>query len=162
MARALLRPYKPPRRYIPKKSSREESVHRAICRYLRSQYPRSIFRTDFTAGRIPLTPNQGRQYAALQSGRAFPDLFIYEPRIVSGRQYAGLALELKREGTSIFLKRGERKGELVADLHIQEQYHMLEALKKRGYWAEFAVGTDQAIAIIDKYMGKPLNAELPF
>jgi hypothetical protein len=32
---------------------------------------------------------------------------------------------------------------------------MLQALNKLGYWADFAIGFDDAVAKIDHYMGKP-------
>lgn len=156
MARPLLRPYQPKPRYIPKVQKHEETIQRQVCSYLRIQYPQVIFRTDFTAGRIPLTKNQARQYAALQSGRAFPDIFIYHPRKVDGVQYAGMGLELKTAGTRIYLKNGERSKEL----HIAEQFAMLDLLRVRGYYAEIAAGIDEAINKIDHYMGKPENSSL--
>lgn len=154
----ILKPYQPNRRYIPKKKSHEESIQRQVCSYLRLQYPQVIFRTDFTAGRIPLTPYQGRQYAALQSGRGFPDIFIYTAR----RGYCGLALELKRDGTVIYATRGPRKGKLTSEIHIQEQAAVLQRLNNEGYFARFAVGFDKAVKIIDWYFNKqtPQNAEL--
>ncbi len=127
-----------------------------MCSYLRLQYPHVIFRTDFTAGRIVLSPNQGRQYAALQSGRGFPDIFIFSPQ----RGYSGLALELKREGTVIYVTRGARKGKITSEIHIQEQAAVLQQLNNEGYFARFAVGFDKAQKIIDWYFGKPTNAEL--
>lgn len=158
MARPVLRPYQPKPRYIPKQQKHEESIQRQVCSYLRIQYPHVIFRTDFTAGRIPLTQHQARQYAALQSGRAFPDIFIYHPRKIDGVQYAGMGLELKTEGTRVYLKNGERSKEL----HIQEQFAMMDKLRERGYYAVIAVGFDEAVREIDKYMGKPENARLTF
>lgn len=126
---------------------REESLQKQVCSYLRKEYPSVIFRTDFTAGRIPLTPNQARQYASLQSGRAFPDLFIFTP----SRQFYGLALELKKSGTTIYVKRGPRKGELTADEHVREQALMLKELNRLGYFARFAVGLESAKRFIDWY-----------
>jgi hypothetical protein len=63
-------------------------------------------------------------------------------------KYAGLFIELKREGTRIFKK----DGKLVADEHIREQYDMLHDLRARGYAADFACGFDEAKKLIDDYM----------
>jgi hypothetical protein len=155
--KAILKPYEPKARYIPKLVKHEESIQRQVCQYLRLQYPHVIFRSDYASG-LHLTAHQARLHAAMQSGRAWPDLFVYHPRKVDGQQYAGLALELKKEGTVITLKNGN----MTANLHIREQAAMLDELSKRGYWADFAVGFDDAINKIDHYMGKPENIGLAF
>lgn len=80
----------------------------------------------------------------LHSGRAWPDLFIAEPR----GGFAGLFLELKREGTTVYLK----DGSLTANKHIREQAAALESLRKRGYEAGFAIGFDEARAEIESYL----------
>lgn len=146
--RYALRNYQSPRRYIPMNRKREESLQKQVCNYLRQNYPAAIFRTDFTAGRIPLTPNQARQYASLQSGRAFPDIFVFTP----SRQFYGLALELKKDKTTIYVKRGPRKGELTADEHVREQALMLQELNRLGYFARFGVGLEACKRLIDWYM----------
>jgi hypothetical protein len=151
---AVLRPYKPPKRYIPKNRKTEESLQRQVCTYIKLQFPQVIFRSDYASG-LHLTIAQATTHKSLQSGRSWPDLFIYMPRKVEGKQYAGLALELKKDNTSIKQKIGKNKGQLVANPHIREQYYMLQELNKLGYWADFAIGFDDAVAKIDHYMGKP-------
>ena len=151
--------YEPKRRYVPKNVKHEESLQKQVCQYLRLQFPQAIFRSDYASG-LHLKPYQARQHASMQSGRAWPDLFIYEPRAVEGVQYAGLALELKKEGTAIVLKTGKRKGQLVADPHIREQATMLKGLKERGYYAAFAVGFEHAVRVINKYLGKRSDPSL--
>jgi hypothetical protein len=152
----LLRPYKPRQRFSPAKIKHEESLQRQICRYLKLQYPSIIFRSDYASG-LQLTMNQAAVHKSLQSSRSWPDLFIYKhaERILkdgSKRHYCGLALELKKEGTVIYLKRGSRKGLLTADAHIQEQAMMLRELNNLGYFARFGVGFDQCQRIIDWYL----------
>lgn len=73
-------------------------------------------------------------------------------------KYAGLMIELKREGTRIYKKNGE----LVADEHIREQARMLDELRERGYAAHFAIGFDQAKQIIDEYLGGRVDEEVAF
>ena len=120
----------------------EKTLHRAVCDYLRMQYPDVIFNTDLS-GATKLTVGQAVAMKALRSGRGFPDLVIYEPR----GDYYGLFLELKKEGTKIYNKK------LVgATPHIEEQMQMIDNLVDRGYAAHFAVGFDEAKLIIDNYL----------
>ena len=120
----------------------ERTLHRAVCDYIRLQYPDVIFNTDLS-GAGKLTIGQATALKALRSGRGFPDLVIYEPR----DDYHGLFLELKKEGTRIWNKK------LVgATPHIEEQAQMIDKLEDRGYRAVFAVGFDEAKKIIDNYL----------
>jgi hypothetical protein len=153
----LLKPYTPPKRYIPKNKKHEESLQLQVCKYLRLQYPHVIFRSDYASG-LKLTKNQAVKHKRMQSSRSWPDLFIYEP----SREYHGLAIELKKDGESVVLKIGPRKGCLSTDPHIQEQAAMLKALLHKGYYANFAVGYDEAVRVIDWYFNKkvPTNGEL--
>src|SRR5438874_423873 len=134
----VLRPYTPRPRFTPAKIKHEESLQRQVCRYLKLQYPSIVFRSDFASG-LQLTMNQAAIHKSLQSSRSWPDLFVYK----LSRGYSGLALELKREGTVIYLSRGPRKGILTSDPHIQEQAAMLTELNRLGYMARFGVGFDQ-------------------
>jgi hypothetical protein len=99
--------------------------------------------------------------------RAWPDMFIAEPRpasrintniknwgdineIFDNFHFAefGLFIELKKEGTRLRKKNGDYASE-----HIAEQAEVLAELDKRGYCACFAVGFDEAKRIIDEYLG---------
>ena len=141
-------------RYIPKVTKHEEGLQKQVCQYLRLQYPNVIFRSDFASG-LKLSQYQATQHKRLQSSRSWPDLFIYQPMQHGEKFYCGLALELKKDGTAIILKIGPRKGRLSENPHIQEQALMLKQLNRLGYYANFAVGFDEAIKIIDWYMKKP-------
>lgn len=146
---SILKPYYQKQRYIPKVVKHEESLQRQVCSYLRLHYSHVMFRSDFASG-LHLTENQARIHKSLQSGRAWPDLLIYEP----SRSYCGLALELKKTGESVVLKIGPRKGKLSTDAHIQEQAAVLKNLQRKGWYANFAVGYDEAVKIIDWYFQK--------
>jgi hypothetical protein len=122
----------------------EAILHEQITQYLRLQYSAVLFRTDYAAG-IKMTIGQAGRHKRLQSGRAWPDLFVAEPR----RDFSGLFLELKREGTRVWLKDGKT---LVADPHIREQAAVLQGLVDRGYFATFAVGFDEAKLVVDRYL----------
>src|SRR5690349_11525929 len=104
----LLQPYRPKTRRIPLNARREENIHLQACTWLRQQFPDVIFRSDYASG-LALTPHQSATHRRLQSSRSWPDLFIYAPR----RGYYGMAIELKREDTTIIIKKGPKKGQLT-------------------------------------------------
>lgn len=118
----------------------EKLLQIQVCDYLRWKYPSAKYRVDFAAG-LRMTIGQAVQMKRLQS-RAYPDLFIAEPRGC----YHGMFLELKIKFPY------KKNGELKTDAHIQEQAEMLEALRQCGYVAEFASSFDMAKAYIDTYM----------
>lgn len=141
---------------------KESTLQCHVADYLRLQYPNVIFHSDYGSG-VKLTPGQARvQYRQNGGRRAWPDMFLAEPRTVSRMGdkyfYAGLFLELKRDGVKILKK----DGGLVADQHIREQHDLLCELERRGYKACFAVGFDQAKQIIDEYLGAPEKKEVEF
>lgn len=135
----------------------ELELQAQVADYIRLQYPTVIFHSDFGSG-IKLTMGQAIKQKRLNGGRrAWPDMFIAEQSVrhedisdhaIGEWNYAGLFIELKREGTRIFKK----DGALVADEHIREQFDMLHDLRARGYAAEFACGFDEAKKLIDDYM----------
>lgn len=132
-----------------KKFNSEDQLHQQAAGYLRMRYPHVIFRSDFAAG-IKLTPGQAVKHRKLQSGRAYPDMFLAEPRKVSEiLSYCGLYIELKAEGAPLYKK----DGTLVSNQHIQEQYEVLLELTAKGYRAEFAQGFEQFKEIVDDYLG---------
>lgn len=141
------RTYKPKPVYIPKIKKHEESVQRQVASYLRKEYPGIEFHSDYAAG-LKLTENQARIRKLLNSGRGWSDMFIAYP----SRGYHGLFLELKKDGVSIYVSRGPRKGQLVADEQIIIEAAFLEKMNHLGYFARFAVGFDKTKALIDWYM----------
>ena len=106
------------------------------------QYPKILFRSDTGAG-MKLTIGQAKAQKAIQNGMTWPDLFIAQPM----RGWHGLFIELKDE--SVKLKK--RNGEMASE-HLQDQLKCHMELTKLGYMAGFAVGFDQAKAIIDDYL----------
>ncbi|MBQ8984300.1 hypothetical protein IJ098_00375 [Candidatus Saccharibacteria bacterium] len=127
----------------------ELETQRQVADYIRLQYPHAIFHSDFGSG-LKLTIGQAARQARLNGGRrAWPDMFIAEPNMTADTTiYAGLFIELKRQGTRL----KKQNGDWASD-HIAEQAEMLERLRFRGYAAEFAVGFDEAKEIIDEYLG---------
>lgn len=131
----------------------ETQIQIKLAEYIAENYPNVEFHSDYGSG-ARLRPYQAKEQSRLNAGRrAWPDLFIAEPRVFdklcgNGDIYAGLFIELKTEGTKIFTK----KGTLVADEHIREQFDKLESLRQRGYKAEFACGLEEAKKLVDKYL----------
>lgn len=122
----------------------EAELQKNVAVFLKLAYPDVIFHSDFGSG-VKLSIYQAKMQKMQNGGRrAWPDMFIAEPN----KDYHGLFIELKKDGTRLKKKNGE-----WANNHIQEQAELLEELTKRGYVAEFAIGFDQAIDIIDNYLG---------
>lgn len=131
----------------------EAQLQIQVADYLRRQYPDVLFHSDYGSG-VKLTARQAAVQKRQNGGiKNWPDVFIAESRSlkVMGMKkvaYNGLFLELKREGTRLKKKDGS-----WATPHIAGQARMLEALRERGYAAEFGVGFDETKRIIDEYFG---------
>ena len=124
------------------RTKREESVQIQVSNYLKCRYPSVIFTSDSSG--VKLNMGQAKVLKAMRcEGAKIPDMLIFEPR----GKYKGLFLELKREGEKVF----KADGSPYAG-HLYEQWKTLERLKEKGYQACFAIGVDDAIAIIDGYM----------
>ena len=122
----------------------EAELQKQVAIYIRMQYPDVIFHSDFGSG-VKLTPWQARMQKMQNGGRrAWPDMMIAEPI----GNYHGLFIELKREGARLKKQNGE-----WASSHIAEQNIMLNELSNKGYKAEFAIGFEQALDLIDDYLG---------
>ena len=122
----------------------EKDLQINICRWLKLQYPEVIFTSESSG--LRLTISQARSLAKQRSGKGLPDLMIFEPR----GGYHGLFLELKREGEKVF----RRDGQIRSDAHLQDQYSVINRLNDKGYLAGFAIGFDEARALITKYMNQ--------
>lgn len=148
---------------------KESDLQVQVADYIRLRYPDVLFHSDFGSG-IKLTKGQAIKQKRQNGGRrGWPDMFIAEPKHIwdtnkglgvfigytddgETRLYsqimAGLMLELKKDGTRLKKKDGS-----WATDHIAEQAKILQALRDRGYVAEFAVGFEEAKKIIDEYLG---------
>lgn len=125
------------------KSKSEASVHQQIVDYIKIQYPKVIFRTDFASG-ARMTIGQAVKHKKLQQSRAWPDIAIYHPT-ANG---SVLFLEIKKDLSEVFTK----KGNLVSNEHIREQHEVLQTLNNLGYYADWGLGFDRTKKIIDDWM----------
>ena len=124
---------------------KEESLHVAVCKYIKLQYPDLIFSSE--NGGIRLTMGQSVKAKSLRSQAKLPDLWILEPR----GGYCGLLIELKKE--SVWL----RDGSLSKNKHVQAQAAVLTRLRKKGYLAVFSCGLNATKIIIDAYMKREIK-----
>lgn len=127
----------------------EKTVHRAVCDYIKYQYPSVLFNTDMSG--IRLTKGQAANAKQLRSNNGFPDIVIYKPKTVTVLEKKelkfALFLELKREGEKIFKMNAEPKNE-----HISNQIKVIKKLNSLGYYAVFCIGFDEAKNVIDWYL----------
>lgn len=145
--------------------AKEENIYLTISKYLKVKHPGVVFRFDYGAG-VKLTMGQAIKQKAMQSGRAYPDLFIAKTsKLVLGEEtmfYGGLFVEIKQADKVLYrpkdakdVLKGDyklrKKGDWY-DLHTEEQANMLALLRKQGYRAEFGIGFDHTIKIIEAYL----------
>ena len=69
----------------------EMSEHRALCKYIKYQYPKVVFLSD-GSGVFKSNPVTQAMWKGLKSSRGIPDLIILEP--VKG--FHGMVLEVKK------------------------------------------------------------------
>jgi hypothetical protein len=121
--------------------SKESDIYFAIAKFMAIKYPSVVWRFDFSAG-TKMTLGQARKHKGMNPHRGYPDLFICQCK----GGYGGLYLEIKKARVH------KMDGQLMSDKHLHEQSEMLLHLEKAGYRAEFAIGFDDCIAKIDKYL----------
>lgn len=118
----------------------EQELQKAVIKYMKLQHP-SIF-INGSMGGIYIKHQSQRMKAKLCGYRkGFPDLFIYESRIVQGTIKHGLAVELKVKG----------------NYPTDTQRRTLKDLNEKGFEALVCTGFDQAIETIEWY----LNCTVP-
>ena len=125
-------------------------IQRELCRWIRLAYPGVIFNSDLSG--LNMHGGIRGRVASLRSSRGVPDLMVFEPSYRRG--YTGLFVELKSEGVKI----RKLNGEMVKDSHINEQRDMMEMLRGKGYFANFAVGLDEAMELVEWYLEDKIMA----
>lgn len=121
---------------------KEESIHKAICDYLKVQYPNVYFTSESSGVRVPI--GLAVKMKSQRSKHKQLDLIILEPKGV----YHGLVMELKKDANEILTKSGKYR---VND-HVKEQLESIELLRSKGYLALFGCGFHECKRTIDFYM----------
>lgn len=125
-----------------KRKKVEESVHLAIAKYIKLQYPNVIFFSEPSGLRV--TIGLRKLLKGLRSESKLPDLFIAEPR----NQFAGLFIEIKASVDTLYTNDGR-----IRNIeHIKEQLEMIKRLQNKGFKAVFGAGFDDCKEIIDEYL----------
>ena len=124
-----------------RRENKEYALSKAVATYLRLQHPHVLFHFDLAG--LNLSKAQAGMTKALNS-RGWPDLIICEPSKTG--KYKALFIELKAEGTKLFNRSGGPKTD-----HISEQGNIIERLNDRGFYADFGVGLDACIRLIENY-----------
>ena len=121
----------------------EEALYEQVAHYLRLKHPGLLFHFDLSGMWTP--SHKARNLYGRLNKRAWPDLFVVAPNNLTV-VYAGLFIELKREGTKL-----KKKDGAWTTPHIAEQAEVLDQLMLAGYLADFAVGFEEAVVLIGEY-----------
>ena len=114
----------------------ESRLQSEVVKYIQLQYPKARYCASLGGIRTSMT----QAIMAKRTGyvKGFPDLFIYESRIVDGITYHGLALEIKT----------------IKGRATKEQKEWIEALNERGYKAVIVKGLPDILNCIDSYLNE--------
>lgn len=125
----------------------EIDLYEQIAQYMNLRHPGVLYHFDLSGLWTP--SHKLRNLYGRLNRRAWPDLFIAKANRKGTMVKGGLFLELKRETTTLYKADGVT---LRANPHHAEQDAVLQALRAAGFKAEFAVGFDEAIKLIDAYL----------
>ena len=121
----------------------ESKLREQLTWWLRNQFPVVTYRWDLAAD-LKLSIGQAARHKRLHPVRGYPDLFLAEPRA----GFAGAFFELKAENAKVY----KPNGELYTDKHLEEQALMMNKLRAKGYYADFAIGFDECATKISAYL----------
>ena len=125
----------------------EKAHYRAIKQFMEAQYPWALWHFDITGEK--LTVGQRCQIARYQSEWAWPDFFLAEAR----HGFHGMFLEIKATYEDLYTKKGIMRN----TQHIIGQDFMLKILRSRGYYADFCIGIDGFMDIVNRYLEEELQ-----
>ena len=114
----------------------EDRLQREVIKYINYQYLK--VRYCASLGGIRTSYKQAIKAKTNGYVKGFPDLFIYESRTINGKQYHGLAIEIKT----------------IKGRPTKEQKEWIGALKERNYKAEIVKGLPAILELIDEYLNE--------
>jgi len=124
-------------------NQQEKRLHKAVCNYIKHQYPNVIFTSEQSGLRLPVGVAKYLK-ATRNPPRGLPDVWILHPN----KHFHGLLLELKTSKDEVYRK----DGTIRQNEHIQEQQAVITQLIKLGYLAQFVFGFDHAKKVVDYYL----------
>jgi hypothetical protein len=150
----------------PKSEHREEKLQIALSTYIRGKYPDVAFTAESSGLRLGMS--LAKRAKAQRSVHTLPDMIILEPR----GGFCGVVLELKDittikkwyEKSKVRKENASYSQEYIhtimesytsIDQHGKAQADTLRSLAAKGYFAAFACGIEQGMAIMDWYMKLP-------
>jgi|TARA_R110000796_G_scaffold218706_3_gene334647 hypothetical protein len=119
---------------------KESVLHKKITDKIKEYFPTIIFNTDSSG--IKLNAGQAMLLKELRSDNGFTDITIYE----TGKLGSVLFMEVKVETPY------KLNGELKKNKTFEEQDLMHQALRKRGYHAQFVWSLEMALSLIKKHL----------
>lgn len=126
----------------------EAQDQQAIVAWLQLAYPGVLVHADVLSA-LPLRTMAAKSKVKKMGGNAgWPDLFIAKPTAL----YHGLFVELKRKGEHPIVMSRKTKAPAWRDEHVECQAQVLARLRDQNYHADFAVGFDDAVGMIEKYL----------
>ena len=121
------------------RKQKEQLLQKAVVRNVKMKHPQVFM--NGSLGGVFIKSARHRNYKSKGYTSGFPDLFIYEPRIIHGRIRHGLAIELKVKG----------------NYPTEAQKVVLNRLDSSGYVSMVCTGIDEAIETIEWY----INCTIP-
>lgn len=121
----------------------EDKLTSELANYLKVNHPTIPFTCDMSG--VALTKSVARKSASNRAGNyKVPDLLIF----VKKGKYGMLCLELKKLSAHPLKK----DGTLKKNEHVELQAQSIRWLRKYGQCADFAVGFDDAVHKINRYL----------
>ncbi len=124
----------------------EFHVQKVLCQYTKLKYPHTRFVSSLSGAGLSRAQ---RKFQTLRSHKGDPDWMLFWRT----KQFNGLAVELKKEGSKIFKK----DGKTLKSIHLQEQLSFLKYLHFQGFCAGFCIGAKNACDLVDAYMLNDLD-----
>lgn len=135
-----------------KRTDHEFLLQKAVVRFFKFAYPNTLFNSDL--GGVRFTMGQAIKLREIRPWRGHPDLVVYSRKC----GYTSLFLELKQESVKLKYNEATKGARGSIDPHQAEQAAFMQGLEDEGFACSFAVGFDNACALIKAYMSDDVEA----
>ena len=128
----------------------EKQLHKAICKYIKLQYPNVYFLSDPSG--LKMSIGMAMELKRTRSQHAQLDIVILEPN----NTFNGLILEVKKDRSEVFKKNGGYR----ESKHVQKQRKSIEHLREKGYYVIYVFDLYDAKLFIEAYVNNNKLLEL--